>query len=189
MFAYVFWHWPLPTINEHDYTDRLIGFHQSLHEHAFPGFHSSHAFQIGSAPWGPPDQPLYEDWYFVENFATLAMLNHMAVAAINKAPHDQAAQYAAGGTAGVYQLCAGEANPSHARIACWFGKPTGMSYEAFFSLVHPLITAQGGALWQRQMTLGPTPEFCWWTAVAPALPDSMTYIRLPLGLVWSGKNG
>lgn len=183
MLAYVFWHWPLATISEQDYIDRLIAFHQSLHKHAFPGFHSSHAFQIGNTPWGPPDQSLYEDWYFVENFATLETLNQMAVAPINKTPHDHAAQYAAGGTAGVYQLCAGEANPSHARIACWFGKPTGMRYEAFLSLVRPLVTENGGALWQRQMTLGPAPEFCWWAPVAPALPDEMMGMSIPLELI------
>jgi hypothetical protein len=189
MLAYVFWHWPLPTISEQAYTERLIGFHQSLRDHAFPGFHSSHVFQIEHAPWGPPNQSLYEDWYMVENFAALEMLNQMAVAAINKAPHDQAAQNAAGGTAGVYQLNVGDADPAYAQIACWFAKPTGMSYPAFFSLIRPLVTEHGGALWQRQMTLGPTPEFCWWAPVLPPLPDSITGIEIPLGLVWSGKDG
>src|ERR1019366_4962724 len=139
MLAYVFWHWPLPTISAHDYTDRLNAFHQSLHSNAFPGFHSSHIFQIENAPWGPPAQPLYEDWYLVENFAALGILNEMAVAAINKAPHDQAAQYAADGKAGVYQLCAGNANPDDAHIACWFGKPAGMTYQTLFAMVHPLV--------------------------------------------------
>jgi hypothetical protein len=184
MLAYVFWHWPLSTVSEQDYTERLIEFHRSLREHAFPGFYSSHVFQIEHAPWGPSNQSLYEDWYLVENFATLEVLNHMAVAAINKAPHDQAAQNAAGGTAGVYQLCAGEADPAHAQVACWFGKPTGMSYVAFFSLMRPLVAEYGGALWQRQMTLGPTPEFCWWAPVSPALPATITGLNIPLTFLW-----
>jgi hypothetical protein len=184
MLAYVFWHWPLPTIVARDYTDRLVAFHQSLRDHAFPGFYSSHVFQLEHAPWSPPKQSLYEDWYLVENFASLETLNQMAVAAINKASHDQAAHYADGGIAGVYQLSAGEADPTHAQVACWFGKPTGMSYAAFFPLLRPLVIEHGGALWQRQMTLGPTPEFCWWTPVSPTLPDRMAGIRLPLKLIW-----
>jgi hypothetical protein len=184
MLAYVFWHWPLPIIVERDYTDRLVAFHQSLRDHAFPGFHSSHVFQIERASWGPPNQSLYEDWYMVENFAALEMLNQMAVAAINKAPHDQAALYAASGTAGLYQLSTGDTDPTHAQVACWFGKPTGMSYAAFFSLMRPLVIEYSGALWQRQMTLGPTPEFCWWVPVSPTLPDSITGISVPLRLVW-----
>ena len=189
MLAYVFWHWPLPTLSEQDYTKHLIKFHRSLRDHAFRGFHSSHVFQLEHAPWDLPNQPLYEDWYLVEDFAALEMLNQMAVAPINKAPHDQAARYAAGGTAGLYQLSAGDADPTYAQVVCWFGKPTGMSYAAFFSLMHPLVTEHGGALWQRQMTLGPTPEFCWWAPASLELPDSMTGIEIPLGLVWSGKDG
>lgn len=183
MLSYVFWHWSQPTISAQDYTDRLIAFHQSLHNHAFVGFHSSHVFQIPNAPWGPPAQPLYEDWYLVEDFAALGMLNETAVVAANKAPHDQAAQYAADGTAGLYQLYAGDVNPAHAHIACWFAKPSGMTYKLFFSLVRPLVAEHGGALWQRQMTLGPTPEFCWQAPVAPLLPDTVTGRMLPLTLV------
>lgn len=188
MLAYVFWHWPLATVSTHDYTNHLVAFHHSLHDHAFPGFHSSHVFQIENTPWGPPNQPFYEDWYLVENFAALDTLNTTAVTAANKAPHDQAAQYAADGKAGLYQLCAGEAEPAGAQVASWFSKPTGMNYESFFSLVRPLVKENGGALWQRQMTLGPTPEFCWWVPVSPALPDIMTGLRVPLVLVWSGKD-
>jgi hypothetical protein len=187
MLAYVFWHWPVATINAHDYTNRLVAFHQSLRSHAFSGFHSSHVFQIENVPWGPSDQALYEDWYLVENFAALETLNNTAVTTANKAPHDQAAQYAADGKAGLYQLITGESDPARAHVACWFGKPAGMSYEACFSFVHPLVEASGGALWQRQMTLGPTPEFCWWAPVSLVLPDSIMVNRVSLELVWSGK--
>ncbi len=185
MLAYVFWHWPLPTIPARDYTDHLSAFHQSLRANAFPSFHSSHVFQLKNAPWGPPNRPCYEDWYLVENFAALETLNKTAVTAANKAPHDQAARYAADGKAGVYQLYAGVADPANAHVACWFAKPAGMAYTAFFSLVYPLVAENGGALWQRQMTLGPTPEFCWWVPVPPSLPDIFTGITLPLVLVWS----
>ena len=184
MLAYVFWHWPLPTVHERDYTTLLVAFHQSLSNHAFPGFHSSHIFQIENAPWGPPDRSLYEDWYCIENFAALDMLNKTAVTAANKAPHDRAAQNAADGKAGLYQLCGGEADPARAHVAHWFAKPSGLAYDAFFSLLHPLVEENGGALWQRQMTLGPTPEFCWWVPVPPSLPETIASIALPLKLVW-----
>ncbi len=180
MLAYVFWHWPLSTITEHDYTEHLSAFHQSLRKNAFPGFHSSHIFQLKNAPWGPPSGQCYEDWYFVENFADLETLNTVAVTAANKAPHDQAAHYAADGKAGLYQLYAGECAPARAHVACWFAKPAGMTYDTLFSLVRPLVEESGGALWQRQMTLGPTPEFCWWATISPSLPDAFTSLTLPL---------
>lgn len=180
MLAYVFWHWPLPTIATHDYSNRLAAFHQSLRNNAFPGFLSSHIFQLARVPWSSSEQPLYEDWYLVEDFTALGTLNEMAVAAINKSPHDQAASYAADGKAGVYRLCEGNADPVQAHVACWFGKPAGMSYQTFFSVIRPLLEAQGGALWQRQMTLGPTPEFCWWTSGVPELPEEFNKIVVPL---------
>src|SRR5579884_3969164 len=184
MLAYVFWHWPLSAITERDYTEHLIAFHQSLRNHAFPGFYSSHVFQVKNAPWAALAQSCYEDWYLVENFAALEMLNKTAVAAANKAPHDQAARLAADGKAGLYQLSTGEANPAQVHIAYWFAKPAGMTYEAFFSLLRPLVKENRGALWQRQMTFGPTPEFCWWAPAPPRLPDTFTGMTLPLALAW-----
>jgi hypothetical protein len=44
---------------------------------------------------------------------------------------------------------------SDARRAPWFGKTAGVSYDGFFRRL-----GGRGSLWQRQIVLGPTPEFC-----------------------------
>jgi hypothetical protein len=57
--------------------------------------------------------------------------------------------------AGVYALRRGAAQPLNARLAVWFGKTAGMSYDELFGQL-----GERKSLWQRQMVLGPTPEFC-----------------------------
>jgi len=70
--------------------------------------------------------------------------------------HDAAASLARGGTAGLYKLCSPRARD--ARWAAWFSKPEGSSYAALFESV---AAAEGRfELWQRQLVLGPAPEFC-----------------------------
>jgi hypothetical protein len=186
MLAYVFWHWPTSTANSSEYTSDLIKFHTTLQVHSIPGFHFSHIFHLDKAPWIPQNLLLCEDWYLMENSAVLDTLNLVAVSAARKAPHDQVAHNAAGGIAGLYRLCAGEVDPTRVHIACWFDKPVGMTYEAFFALMLPLIPQSEGTLWQRQMVLGPTPEFCWWAPTSPSLPNSICRIMLALTQIWSG---
>jgi hypothetical protein len=187
MLAYVFWHWPTSTANVFEYINDLIAFHSTLQITSIPGFHFSHIFHLDKAPWVPQNLLLYEDWYFMESSAVLDTLNLVAVSAARKAPHDQIAHNAAGGIAGLYRLRAGEVDLTRIHLACWFDKPVGMTYEAFFALMLPLISQSGGTLWQRQMVLGPTPEFCWWAPTSPSLPNSISGTILALKLIWSGK--
>ena len=56
---------------------------------------------------------------------------------------------------GVYRLVAGEPKPG-ATSAAWLSKPAGRTYPEFLAE----LGALGSAAWQRQMVLGPTPEFC-----------------------------
>jgi hypothetical protein len=70
------------------------------------------------------------------------------------------AREAADGTGGLYRLRAGTENLDQAKFAIWLSKPTGVSYKNFFADLQPLTSRPGVALWGRQMTLGPTTEFC-----------------------------
>ncbi len=153
MLAYVFWHWPRPGVGEHEYRERLTRFHRALASSAPAGFHGSRAFDVTAVPGVAPASGLVEDWYFVDDFAALGVINEAAVAAHNREPHDAAASLAAGGTAGIYKLCSPRLPDP--RSAAWFAKPASASYAAFFATV-----PDGVELWQRQMTLGPAPEFC-----------------------------
>ena len=177
MLAYVFWHWANADVTPQEYEGRLRAFHLALQTARMPGFAGSSAARMTAAPWAPSITPLYEDWYLVEDFAALGALNEVAVTAAQRAPHDDAAQAAAGGMGGVYRLRLGDAIvPSgEQQRALWFAKPSGMRYDALLALLQPAIERTGGAFWQRQMTLGPAPEFCWRTDHAPTdVPEGIS---------------
>lgn len=140
--AYVFWHRPRPGVAREDYERALVAFHAALRT-------PSAAFRLDRLPWLARDG--YEDWYLVDGWAGLGMLNEAAVTGPRQAPHDAAAALAGEGWAGVYALMRGTAAPPDA--VRWATKPAGEPYQAF------LRREPAGSVWQRQMTLGPAPEF------------------------------
>jgi hypothetical protein len=154
--AYVFWHWPTGDWNV--YVEALAAFHAALAAAPPPGWRGSRVLAVEGAPWVPVERAL-EDWYFVDDFAALGALNEAAVTGTRKGPHDVAARQAAGGTAGLYRLQSGTVSlPDR---ASWFAKPPAMSYADLFTRLPP------AELWQRQMVLGPAPEFCLFAADPP----------------------
>ena len=60
------------------------------------------------------------------SFADLEPLNEGAVSGSRRAAHDDVAHMAAGGAGGVYELQQGPPDFRDARVAHWFGKPSGM---------------------------------------------------------------
>jgi hypothetical protein len=90
---------------------------------------------------------------------------------------------AAGGTAGIYGLRLGDVL-LRPRLAHWFAKPDGLSYKEVFSRLAPIVRQSGGALWTRQMTLGPAREFCLHTEEALAFPPPFSPQTLALRPVW-----
>ena len=162
MLAYVFWHWRAAAAAASDYEERLRRFHAVFAAGRPAGFVRSAAYGVTGvtdAAWLPPGIAAYEDWYLLENSAALDAINEAAVSGARREPHDAAASRAAGGTAGLYRLRAGDPAIETQRVAIWLAKPAGMSYDAFYGALAPLTARPGVALWGRQMTLGPTPEF------------------------------
>jgi len=151
--SYVFWHRPRPGADIDEYESALRAFHARLAVAGIPGFTTSWTVRLPSVPWLDA-RPGYEDRYLVADFTALGVLNEAAVAAPQKAVHDAAAVHTADGIAGIYRLIGGAATPT-ATSASWLSKPEGVTYQAFLDGVD----IGAGALWQRQMTLGPTPEF------------------------------
>src|SRR4051794_25398781 len=143
MLAYVFWHRAAP--GAEGYEERLATFH------AVVGVPSAW-FRVGGLPWVPGGEG-YEDWYLVDDWTALGELNERAVCGPRRAPHDAAAALAEWGVAGVYGLRRGTPDLDRVRFAAWRSKPSDVSYEAF----EP--TLPGDAVWQRQLVLGPTPEY------------------------------
>ena len=153
MLAYVFWHQPSPGVDPGAYERALAEFHRVLAADPPKGFRRSWAFKLAGVPWlGGPG---YEDWYLVDGFAALGDLNEASVSASRKVPHDAVARLAAEGRGGVYRLVTGNPNPGATRAA-WLSKPAGRTYPEFVAA----LGDRGAATWQRQMVLGPTPEFC-----------------------------
>lgn len=183
MLAYVFWHWPRPGVEAPHYEARLGRFQQALAAAPPPGFRESFVHSVRGASWANGGGGAYEDWYLVGGSADLDPLNDAAVSSARRVPHDEAAAAAGGGTAGLYRLRLGSVVFAPHRAA-WFSKPDGLSYAALFDLVRPPIEAAGGALWGRQMTLGPAREFCVHTHDRCALPTALDVLELPLQRVW-----
>ncbi len=187
MLAYVFWHWPTPDTDQQTYEAALSEFQDVLNAHKPAGFLESAVFRLSGASWLPPNITSYEDWYVVEGSCSLDLLNDAAVTAPRKETHDRAARRAAGGTAGLYRLRKGQVLLSSSHFARWFSKPAGMSYDVFYEELGPWTRKDGGALWGRQMTLGPTPEFCLRTIDDINLPDNIESQLLSLQAIWPPK--
>ncbi len=143
MLAYVFWHQPRGGIDASEYERRLRTFHTELGG-------MSATFRVAPLPF--TSEPGYEDWYLVDDWSALGTLNAMAVGGELRAPHDSAAKLAGVGWGGVYGLVQGPARPP--LTARWASKPAAETYPAFID------SLRGATVWQRQMVLGPAPEFC-----------------------------
>jgi hypothetical protein len=151
--AYLFWHRPGGAEELECYERRLVEFHRALRG----AVAESAAFRLERLPFGGGGG--YEDWYLIDDWPDLGELNRAAVTGVRRAPHDAVARLAAEGWGAVYRLVRGvSAVPDGAR---WTGKGRGESYESF------LDRERADAVWQRQLVLGPAPEFCLTAAGSP----------------------
>jgi hypothetical protein len=158
--AYVFWHRPRGHVAPAHYEAGLARFHAALAAHPPEGLRESLFARLDAAPWlGAADGPAYEDWYLVEDWTALGRLNDAAVHGPRRTPHDAVAAEAGAGIAGVYRRMLGAPRPAGAH-ATWFAKPDGLSYSELGADLDARLHGTDASLWQRQMTLGPTPEFC-----------------------------
>src|SRR6266567_8441015 len=143
MLAYLFWHRPRDGVDSARYEDALRHFHAALEV-------PSATFRLRQLPFAEADG--YEDWYAVEDWQALGDLNVVAVDQRRRDLHDRAAGLSGEGWGGVYDLVRGAAVPPP--VARWMAKPDGRSYEEF------LGSLAASTIWQRQLLLGPAPEFC-----------------------------
>jgi hypothetical protein len=158
--AYVFWHSPRWGVDTAQYEQGLLGFQRTLAADPPDGFYGCSTHRLDGVPWLDDGTP-YEDWYLVADFAALGDLNEAAIEGARRSPHDQVAGQASAGIAGVYARWFGHPAPD-ARVDGrhrWFAKPAGMAYENLRSELVQLVPERA-VVWRRQMTLGPTPEFC-----------------------------
>jgi hypothetical protein len=168
MLAYVFWHRPVAGVAETVYEQALTRFQRSLAARPPAGFNGSTCLRAASLPWLDGGGPGYEDWYLVDDFAALGVLNAAAVGRGHLTAHDEAARRAGPGTGAIYRLLEGHSTPGDARVAVWIDKPRGAPLPVLGALLGDGMDAARAALWQRQMALGPAPEYCMLAVEAPA---------------------
>ncbi|HEY2961597.1 MAG TPA: hypothetical protein VGJ37_04240 [Pyrinomonadaceae bacterium] len=180
MLAYVFWHWPQSSVDPETYVAHLESFHRTLTANKPNGFQRSAVFRIDDADWLQTRGAAYEEWYLLDDSAAMDPLNDAAVSGACEEPHNLVAREAAGGSGGLYRLRSGQEVLREARFAVWLAKPDGVSYRNFFEALEPLTSQPNVALWGRQMTLGPTTEFCVHSQSPIQLPAGYTGRQLPL---------
>jgi hypothetical protein len=184
MLAYVFWHWPQPEIAQDSYVDHLTAFHDTLAANKPSGFHESVVFRVRGASWLKTNDEAYEEWYLLDDSAAMDPLNDAAVSGACEEPHNRVAREAADGIGGLYRLRAGAEELAQAKFALWLSKPSGVSYKNFYATLQPLTSQDDTALWGRQMTLGPTTEFCIHSMNPIELPAGYSGLSMPLPLIW-----
>jgi hypothetical protein len=155
MLAYVFWHVPREGVDHTAYGTALMSFHAALAVAPPSGFVRSFSTRVSRLPWLDAAMA-YEDWYIIVDSAGLDSFDAAAVDAARRSVHDAAAVAASTGAGGLYRLLGGEAIvPSE---TTWFGKPDGTTYVDFASALETWRQSCA-TLWQRQMVLGPAPQY------------------------------
>jgi hypothetical protein len=187
MLAYIFWHWPLPTVDAGAYERMEVAFQRALVETAPPGLLESAVFRSASVPWLATGGEVYQDWALLEDSSALDRLNNQAVTGPCQELHGHLSRAVAGSAGSLYYWRKGEAQVSGCRAAAWLSKPRGMSYDEFFALLKPLTDQPAVSLWRRQMVLGPSPEFGLLSPGRLSLPSGLDALELTLDVVWSSE--
>ncbi len=71
---------------------------------------------------------------------------------------------------GLYRLQYSTLDLTDAGFAAWLDKPDGTRYVDFDALLRTRTTNVETSVWQRQMVLGPAPEYCILSRVDLGLP-------------------
>jgi hypothetical protein len=182
--AYLAWHRPQAGGEVEAYEQALERFHRSLARVPPSGFEGSAAFRVERLPWlanaeGQKDAaPAYEDWYLLDNWSALGVLEESAVARGHVSRHDALAGMADGLAAAVYRLIEGQAQLQQPRTAVWVSPARGHGPPSIADLLGDGMDGARSALWRRSLALGPAPEYC---LLASEPPAGVSATRLPAG--------
>lgn len=201
MLAYLLWHRPADGIEQEAYERAGEGFHRSLHHAPPAGFRGSAIFRVeglewlngdarrgldrgaGKGPGGGIPNDLdgvagYEDWYLLDDFAALGVLNEVAVAHRHRTAHDEIARRFGAGAGGLYGLMEGRAELAGAPLGIWISRPPGAAKPALAEMLGDGIDPEHSSLWRRSLVFGPAPEYC---LLAHEPPAGIASNRLPQG--------
>lgn len=182
MLAYVAWHRPAAGVQKAGYERALERFHRSLARVPPSGFGGSQSFRITTHSWleGSVGAGIaaYEDWYLVDSWSALGVLEEAAVAHGHRTRHDAAAQLSGALSAGVYRLSDGHPRLQAARVGVWVQPAPGHVPPTLADLLADGMDPQASGLWRRCLVLGPAPEYC---VLSPEPPAGVAPTRLPPG--------
>jgi hypothetical protein len=190
MLAYVFWHRPLDGVDREAYERAEVGFHESLRQVPPAGFRGSAVFRVAELPWLAPTSFTteagaggYEDWFLLEDYTAMGVLNEAAVGSGHRSAHDEAAYRYGAGAGGLYGLVEGHARQLDGdALAIWVSRPPaglpGAERRGLAGLLGDGMSPEHASLWRRQFVFGPAPEYCLLAAEPPA---GVAPTRLPEG--------
>lgn len=178
MLAYLLWHRPRRQADAEAYESAAERFHRSLRHSPPAGFRHSTLTRIGGAPWLDGER-WYEDWYLLDDFCALGVLNEAAVAAGHRSAHDRVAGLFEHGAGAVYKLIEGSCEQvARPALAVWVSRPAGAAPPALGEMLGDGADARSASLWRRALVLGPAPEHC---LLADEQPRGTFKTRLPHG--------
>jgi hypothetical protein len=184
--AYIAWHRPAREVHTSAYEQAIAHFHSSLGHSPPSGFAGSVAFRAAELPWltapGDTREPFagYEDWYLLESWSAVGVLEEAAVAHGHLASHDAIASQAEVSTGAIYRLSEGHARPADARVSVWVTRGRGHDHPSIEALLGDGMDPATSGLWRRCIGLGPAPEYC---LLATEPTAGVADTRLPAG--WS----
>ncbi|HEV7943354.1 MAG TPA: hypothetical protein VGP17_11195 [Solirubrobacteraceae bacterium] len=177
MIAYLLWHRPRQGVDPAAYEQAAERFHRSL-AHARPaGLRSTALLRADALPW-LAGEGWYEDWYLLEDFGALGVLNEAAVAAGHRSAHENIARSFGSGAGALYKLIEGGGDSLAHTLAVWVSRPAGASSPGLGDMLGDGMDREHASLWRRALVLGPAPEYCLLAAEPPA---GVSPTRLPQG--------
>jgi hypothetical protein len=190
MLAYVFWHRPASGVVPGAYEQSLRRFHRSLAHRPPAGFRSSVTLQAPVLPWLPvpagEDAAGYEDWYLLDSWDAVGVLESAAVSHGHATAHEQVARHVGAGTASIYRLQEGRAMPAQAHAIAWVERAAGSAHGSISDLLEDGMDGDSSSLWRRCLVLGPAPELCLLSGERQIdLETGISPSRLPGG--WSAE--
>ncbi len=198
MLAYISWHRAAAGVEQQRYEQALERFHRSLAHQPPSGFHGSAALNLAELPWldplaGAEHAPGYEDWYLLEDWSALGVLEEAAVAHGHLTAHEGISSLAGAATGSVYRLVEGYLQVADstqqrggsqlaAQTAVWIARTPGHEHPSLEALLGDGMDPRRDGLWRRCLGLGPAPEYCLLSAT-PRPPAGVAASRLPAGWI------
>jgi len=197
MLAYLSWHRAAAGVEQSEYEKALERFHRSLAHRPPSGYRGSAALRLPELPWlesiaGVEGAPGYEDWYLVDDWSAVGVLEEAAVSRGHLSAHSAVASRMGIGGSGVYRLIEGNGRPAIAESAVWVSPTPGHERLSLGALLGDGMDPERGGLWRRCLVLGPAPEYCLLAAEPPSgvavgrLPAGWTAQTLARETIWGG---